>query len=133
MGLLLFGGLKMSYFKGKDIVVTFDSGVQAASTNVTVSMSADNVDVSNADSNSFQEVISGLKSMTVSVDGLATDANTASILSNLGSIASLSIALSSYATISCQAHCNSIEVSGESEGATTYSAEFTSTGDITNS
>ena len=121
----------MAYLKGKDFTVTFNSGVLAVKASVDISLDVDVIDVTNCDSNGFKEIIAGAKSASVSVDGLVTDANAASVVALVGSEAMLEAKIANEATISFSALCTNINVTAESEGRAEFSAEFQSNGAIT--
>ena len=120
----------MGYLKGKDFTVTFNSGVIASKTSVDINLDVDVVDVTNADSNSFREIIAGAKSASISVDGLVTDSNLTSIISMNGTEATLSATIGT-GTIGFTALCTNLNITGEAEDRVEFSAEFQSNGTIT--
>lgn len=136
----------MAAFNGKDLVLkyaTTEAGTKqvfAHARTCSLSFSNSLIDVTTKDSASFEEMISGRRSATLSTDGLV-DYSATTDSHNFEALADVAIAGSkvffTYGvgsdTYEGEAFIESFEASGEADSEATYSASLKVTGAITKS
>ena len=134
----------MATFNGNDLVLKYaitEAGTKevfAHATSCTISFSNSLIDVTTKDSNSFEEMISGRKSFTLSSDGLM-DYSSTTDAHNFEAVADVAIAgtkiFFTYGvgsdTYEGEAFMESFDANGESDGAATYSVSLKGTGALT--
>ena len=136
----------MAIFNGTDLVlkaITEAGGsefVLAHAASCTLSVNVDTIDVSNKDSNGVLEVLGGLKSFDISADGLMEFAITSTtkpqslvLLMKAGTEVNFTFALATPAGYKYTgvALVTSVEITGGTEDASTYSVSMSGTGALT--
>ena len=133
----------MAKFNGNLLVATIGTSASnevafAHSTSGSLSFSNSVIDVTTKDSQSWDEVISGRKSFSVSADGLA-DFETVADRTNFPTFSALALAgtvvffeiTNAGDGFTGQGIIESFEISGESDGTTTYSCSIKGSGPLT--
>lgn len=137
----------MAIFNGTDLILKVSPSSGATeeklmhSQNVSLSMNVDTIDISTKDSSGFRELLGGQKSFSLSADGLmdfearAGDTDIAELFDQMMDRTEVDFifALSTPAgfTISGDGFITSLEISGGTEDAPTYSVSIEGTGAIT--
>ena len=138
----------MAIFNGTDIILKVQEANGSAdefkllhSQNVSLSINVDTIDVSTKDSNGFRDLLGGQKSFSLSADGLmdfsatAGDTDVAELFDQMmdRTAVDFTFALSTPAgyTITGDGFITSLEISGGTEDAPTYSVSIEGTGAIT--
>jgi predicted secreted protein len=133
-------------FNGTNLVVLVGSEVIAHATSCSLSVSADLPDATTKQSGGWAEEIPGLRSWSLTTDGLATVEPTGTnyvvgdIFSALNGRTKLAVkfttangstAITGDLYWEGDAYVESIDMTGDMESAVTYSVSFTGTGDLT--
>tara|TARA_Y100001972_G_C7560197_1_gene281381 strand:- start:74 stop:499 length:426 start_codon:yes stop_codon:yes gene_type:complete len=137
----------MAIFNGTDLIlkVSPSSGVTEAklmhSQNVSLSVNVDTIDISTKDSSGFRDLLGGQKSFSLSADGLmdfagvAADTEVDELLDQMlaRTAVTFTFALSTPAgyTLTGSGFITSLEISGGTEDAPTYSCSIEGTGALT--
>lgn len=130
---------------GKDMLIKVsDDGTSGGNLNIlaglrssSISMNAEPVDVSNADSaDRFREILAGagMKSISISGSGVFKDEEEDEDLRGhffAGSNAYLQFLIPDFGTISGEFHISNYEFSGDHDDSVQFSATFDSAGDMT--
>ena len=129
----------MAVFNATLLGVYVGSTLVAAAQDVSVSMSVETIDVTTKDSSGYRELLGGLRSASFSVNGLidyteATNESTADLATTLLARTAVTLKFSTEVTgdqsVSAEAICTSLELSGGTEDTATYSATFEATGTV---
>ena len=130
----------MAVFNATLLGVYVEGTLVAAAQDVSVSMSVETIDVTTKESGGYRELLGGLRSATFSVNGLvdyteATNESTADLATRLLARTEVTLKFSTEVTgdqsVSAEAICTSLELSGGTEDTATYSATFEATGTVT--
>lgn len=130
----------MGVFNGTALGVYVGSTLVAAAQDVSISMSVETIDVTTKESGGYRELLGGLRTASFSVNGLidyteATNESTADLATKLLARTAVTLKFSTEVTgdqsVSADAICTSLELSGGTEDTATYSATFESTGTVT--
>ena len=130
----------MAVFNATLLGVYVEDTLVAAAQDVSVSMSVETIDVTTKESGGYRELLGGLRSATFSVNGLvdyteATNESTADLATRLLARTAVTLKFSTEVTgdqsVSAEAICTSLELSGGTEDTATYSATFEATGTVT--
>lgn len=130
----------MAVFNATLLGVYVEDTLVAAAQDVSVSMSVETIDVTTKESNGYRELLGGLRSASFSVNGLidyteATNESTADLATTLLARTAVTLKFSTEVpgdqSVSAEAICTSLELSGGTEDTATYSATFEATGDVT--
>lgn len=128
----------MAVFNGTNIAITLGGTAIANATECSVSLNQETIEVTTKDSSGNRELIPGLKSGSMSVSGLqeVSGANGIKALtSTFNTGAAVNLVFDQTATdgetFSASGILTSLEMSGGTEDAPTYSASFELTGAIT--
>lgn len=128
----------MAVFNGTNIAVTLGGTAIAHATECSLSLNQETIEVTTKDSSGMRELIAGLKSGSMSISGLQEVAGSDGVKAlaatiNTGAIVAL--VFDQVATNGEKWTANgiltSLELSGGTEDAPTYSASFELTGSIT--
>ena len=141
----------MAIFNGTDLILkvspsstngTPDTPVKLMhSQNVSLSMNVDTIDISTKDSSGWRDLLGGQKSFSLSADGLmdfqaaAGDTDVSELFDQMFDRDEVSFVFSSDAgyTISGKGYLTSLEISGGTEDAPTYSCTIEGTESLTKS
>jgi TP901-1 family phage major tail protein len=125
-------------FNGTLLVVKIGGVAVAHSTSCSLSVSTDLPDSTTKDSGGWAQQIQGLRSWSVSTDGLAViesaaaGVNVEDIFSSIGSRTDVSLTFSTFVSgdkiWTGTAQVESLDFSGDMESPATFSASFTGTG-----
>ena len=134
-------------FNGTDLILKVspsDGGTEAKlmhSQNVSLSMNVDTIDISTKDSAGWRDLLGGQKSFSLSADGLmdfsatAGDTDVAELFDQMfdRTAVDFTFALSTPAgyTITGDGFITSLEISGGTEDAPTYSCSIEGSGELT--
>ena len=134
-------------FNGTDLILKVSpssGGVEAKlmhSQNVSLSMNVDTIDISTKDSSGWRDLLGGQKSFSLSADGLmdfagvAADTEVDELFDQMygRTAVTFTFALSTPAgyTITGSGFITSLEISGGTEDAPTYSCSIEGTGELT--
>ena len=130
----------MAVFNATLLGVYVGSTLVGAAQDVSVSMSVETIDVTTKDSAGYRELLGGLRTASFSVNGLidyteATNESTADLATTLLARTAVTLKFSTEVTgdqsVSAEAICTSLELSGGTEDTATYSATFEATGTVT--
>ncbi|MAP81924.1 MAG: hypothetical protein CL526_12655 [Aequorivita sp.] len=128
----------MAVFNGTNIAISLGGTAIAHATECSVTLNQETIDVTTKDSSGARELIPGLKSGSMSVSGLqeVSGGNGIKLLTatfNTGAAVALIFdqVATSGETFSANGILTSLEMSGGTEDAPTYSASFELTGAIT--
>ncbi len=137
----------MAIFNGTDLILKVSpssGGVEAKlmhSQNVSLSMNVDTIDISTKDSSGWRDLLGGQKSFSLSADGLmdfagvAADTEVDELFDQMfaRTAVTFTFALSTPAgyTITGSGFITSLEISGGTEDAPTYSCSIEGTGALT--
>lgn len=129
----------MAVYNGTAQILKMDGTQLAELTNVTMSMNQDLFETTSKESKGWKEVLPGLRDITYSAEGLAdfqaTNKDLADIFTAYNLRSSVAIIWTDMVTgdksVSQTAYISSCEVSAPMEDVTTYSIEFTGTGEPT--
>ena len=129
----------MAVFNATLLGVYVEDTLVAAAQDVSVSMSVETIDVTTKDSAGYRELLGGLRSASFSVNGLidyteSTNESTADLATTLLARTAVTLKFSTEVTgdqsVSAEAICTSLELSGGTEDTATYSATFEATGTV---
>ena len=143
----------MAIFNGTDLILKVSPGSTAGtpdtpvklmhSQNVSISMNVDTIDISTKDSSGWRDLLGGQKSFSLSADGLmdfeaaAGDTDVAELFEQMFDRDDVSFifGLTDAAgyTMSGNGYLTSLEISGGTEDAPTYSCTIEGTGALTKS
>lgn len=124
-------------YNGRDLYVQLDDVTIAAITSKSITNARDPVDVTTDDSNGFRVILPepGLRYVDASIEGVATSANMALIRAewegNVNSDITIVNEDGSTMTAANGFFLGSLEITGESAGAVTFTATLMSSGAIT--
>lgn len=124
-------------YNGRLFTISLDSTVIAAVQSKTVTHAREAVDVTNDDSDGWRTLLPdpGVRSMDVSVEGVATEDNYQLILDEWAGVVNSAITIThadgSTATASRGFFLGNIEFSGESDGHVAFTASLQSSGVVT--
>lgn len=129
----------MAILNGTNVTVTSGGTAIAHTTDCSISLNREYIDVSTKDSGGARAMLARQKSVSISINGLVDTGSTAghAVLAAAqlaGSTLTIVFDLDDGAndeTYSCSCVCTSCELSGGVEDAATFSATLESTGDIT--
>lgn len=128
----------MAVFNGTNVAVTLGGTAIANATECSVTLNQETIEVTTKDSAGNRELITGLKSGSISVSGLQEVSGSNGIKAltgtfNTGAAVAMVFTqtVSSGETFSASGILTSLEMSGGTEDAPTYSASFELTGAIT--
>ena len=138
----------MAIFNGTDLILKVlnqaSGGTEEKlmhSQNVSISMNVDTIDISTKDSSGFRELLGGQKSFSLSADGLmdfsatAGDTDVAELFDQMMDRTAVdfifALATPAGYTITGDGFITSLEISGGTEDAPTYSVSIEGTGAIT--
>jgi predicted secreted protein len=133
----------MAIFNGTLLGVYLDSTLIAAAQDVSLSLNVETIDVTTKDSQGFRELLGGLRSGTMTVNGLIdyTDADSNKDTTDLWTaweartpvavVFQKATEVTGDLSFSANAIITSLEQSGGTEDTATYSATFELTGTIT--
>jgi TP901-1 family phage major tail protein len=137
----------MAIFNGTDLILKVSPSLAGAeaklmhSQNVSLSMNVDTIDISTKDSDGFRDILGGQKSFSLSADGLmdfdaqAADTEVDELFDQMfdRSVVTFTFALSTPVgyTITGSGFITSLEISGGTEDAPTYSCTIEGTGTLT--
>ena len=137
----------MAIFNGTDLILKVSPSLAGAeaklmhSQNVSLSMNVDTIDISTKDSSGFRDILGGQKSFSLSADGLmdfsatAGDTDVAELFDQMfdRTAVDFTFALDVPAgyTITGDGFITSLEISGGTEDAPTYSCSIEGTGALT--
>ena len=137
----------MAIFNGTDLILKVSpssGGTEAKlmhSQNVSISMNVDTIDISTKDSSGFRDLLGGQKSFSLSADGLmdfagvAADTEVDELFEQMygRTAVTFTFALSTPAgyTLTGSGFITSLEISGGTEDAPTYSCSIEGTGELT--
>ena len=130
----------MAVFNATLLGVYVEDTLVAAAQDVSVSMSVETIDVTTKDSAGYRELLGGLRTASFSVNGLIdytepTNESTADLATTLLARTAVTLKFSTEVTadqsVSAEAICTSLELSGGTEDTATYSATFEATGTVT--
>lgn len=126
----------INYHLYKNVGGTYTKIGEAKSRNVTINNST--IDVTTADSNQFQEMLSSIKSLEASVEGLVSystsNVKATDLIDDILTGDAIGILFGSNASgdkyIKCNVLLSSVEVTSSFDDAVTFSASMASTGTI---
>jgi len=128
----------MAVFNGTNIAVTLGGTAVAHATECSLSLNQETIEVTTKDSAGNRELIAGLKSGSMSISGLQEVAGSNGVKLLAGTIntgAAVTLVFDQVATSgekwTAEGILTSLELSGGTEDAPTYSASFELTGAIT--
>ena len=137
----------MAIFNGTDLILKVspsDGGTEAKlmhSQNVSLSMNVDTIDISTKDSSGFRDLLGGQKSFSLSADGLMDFAGVAAdtevdelfdqMFARTAVTFTFALATPAGYTITGSGFITSLEISGGTEDAPTYSCSIEGTGALT--
>lgn len=137
----------MAIFNGTDLILKVSpslAGTEAKlmhSQNVSISMNVDTIDISTKDSAGFRELLGGQKSFSLSADGLMDFAGVAGdtevdelfdqMMARTAVTFTFALATPAGYTITGSGFLTSLEISGGTEDAPTYSCSIEGTGALT--
>jgi TP901-1 family phage major tail protein len=130
----------MATFNGTDLGVYIDGTLIAGSTDCSLSMSTEVIDISTKDSSAYRGILPGMRSATVTCSGLvdythATLKDVPDLFDLFDGRTQVTLKFSNEATgdesYTAQAFLTSLEQSAGVEDTATYSATFEITGAIT--
>ena len=139
----------MAIFNGTDLILKVspsDGGTEAKlmhSQNVSISMNVDTIDISTKDSSGFRDLLGGQKSFSLSADGLmdfagvAGDTEVDELFDQMFNRTAVTFTFGLASTItgdytySGSGFITSLEISGGTEDAPTYSVSIEGTGALT--
>tara|TARA_R100001224_G_scaffold22468_1_gene11536 strand:+ start:224 stop:649 length:426 start_codon:yes stop_codon:yes gene_type:complete len=137
----------MAIFNGTDLILKVspsDGGTEAKlmhSQNVSLSMNVDTIDISTKDSSGFRDLLGGQKSFSLSADGLMDFAGVAGdtepdelfdqMFARTAVTFTFALATPAGYTITGSGFITSLEISGGTEDAPTYSCSIEGTGALT--
>jgi len=130
----------MSKTDGVDVVVKADSVIYGGQMSTSLSLSADMIEVTSADSNKWKEYLAGEKGGTVSVELLYDLTHTEGAAEAFDDLSSGTMVTLYWGTetvddinFSCDAKISSIELSASKNEAMTASLELQLSGEVTKS
>lgn len=137
----------MAIFNGTDLILKVspsDGGTEAKlmhSQSVSLSMNVDTIDISTKDSSGFRDLLGGQKSFSLSADGLMDFAGVAGdtevdelfdqMFARTAVTFTFALATPAGYTITGSGFITSLEISGGTEDAPTYSCSIEGTGALT--
>ena len=130
----------MAVFNATLLGVYVEDTLVAAAQDVSVSMSVETIDVTTKESGGYRELLGGLRTASFSVNGLidyteASNESTADLATRLLARTPVTLKFSTEVagdqSVSAEAICTSLELSGGTEDTATYSATFEATGTVT--
>ena len=137
----------MAIFNGTDLILKVSpssGGTQAKlmhSQNVSLSMNVDTIDISTKDSAGFRDLLGGQKSFSLSADGLMDFAGVAGdtevdelfdqMMARTAVTFTFALATPAGYTITGSGFLTSLEISGGTEDAPTYSCSIEGSGSLT--
>jgi TP901-1 family phage major tail protein len=137
----------MAIFNGTDLILKVSpssGGTEAKlmhSQNVSLSMNVDTIDISTKDSSGFRDLLGGQKSFSLSADGLMDFAGVAAdtevdelfdqMFARTAVTFTFALATPAGYTITGSGFITSLEISGGTEDAPTYSCSIEGTGALT--
>ena len=127
----------MAVFNGTQLGVYIGGTIIAAAQDVSLSLSMETIDVTTKDSAGFRELLAGLRSGSMSCNGLidyaSSNKDTLDLWSAFANRSSLTLTFqesTSSTTFSASGFLTSLEQSGGTEDTATFSATFELTGTI---
>jgi len=129
----------MAVFNGTNLGVYVDGTIIAAATDCSLSLNMDTIDITTKDSAGYRELLAGLRSGSMSCNGLidyqGTNTDTVDLVSAWTNRTSLTLKFSNELTgdqsYTASGFLTSLEQSGGTEDTATYSASFELTGVVT--
>ena len=129
----------MAVFNGTNLGVYVDGTIIAAATDCSLSLNMDTIDITTKDSAGYRELLAGLRSGSMSCNGLidyqSSNEDTVDLVTAWTNRTSLTLKFSNELTgdqsYTASGFLTSLEQSGGTEDTATYSASFELTGVVT--
>lgn len=124
----------MARHAGRKIIITRDGSPIAAGRSKTITINNEPIDVTTDDDDGFRTLLEdpATRSVDLSIEGVMEDDVLLAAAADAGPfIETVSITFDSGAVLSGEFRFNSLAITGEHDGATTFTAEMQSTGAYT--